>query len=452
MGGQSDVFQARLHQPTIVDKRYYPHQPIPKLKVSALIETNAHISGTICNVNQLLKELGANFPTADGIHLPPINNNLLFYSALLHPSKGNQLDKRLSSLLPATFYRLAFLGDAALTYHVAFILQEKYSEATVGNLTALRSKIVSRNNLAEFCKSVGLKDKIVASSGIQEQVNVQGEAFEAYIGALCLDYNNFWLHDKLINARLLSLQKKKNSTANAPPKVCIKFIPGRPYGYALKVRYHIDLNSQNRLSCFCLVSSQCRTQEALMKLTIDQPNNFENQTQNFPKNITPQVLNSLIESIRPKNINSSRIFLPSPANSNSDLPPLAPIHPRLSRRRGGTMTQIRLSVSENFIFHYEVRKNRGYRTNTNFNVGIIANEILALTKPTNKFASTKFAKQEMENNLIKWIQRKKIPEAKMIPMLEDWMAQQIDALTDEEKKAREMKRKVKRARVRYARI
>ncbi|KAG9300465.1 hypothetical protein G9A89_010091 [Geosiphon pyriformis] len=152
----------------------------------------------------LLKELSANFPTADGIHLPPINNNLLFYSALLHPSRGNELDKKLSSLLPAKFHRLAFLGAAALSYQVAFILQEKYSEATVGNLTALRSEIISRSNLAQFCKSVGLKDKIVVSSKIQDQVNVQGEAFEAYIGALCLDYKKYFDSNSKANVKLIA--------------------------------------------------------------------------------------------------------------------------------------------------------------------------------------------------------------------------------------------------------
>lgn len=99
--------------------------------------------------------------------------------------------------------RLEFLGDAVLGAVVAELLFKMYPYKDEGFLTEMRSKIVSRANLNQLGKKLGL-DKLIefdtASVNIMaKQSSLIGDAFEALVGAVYLDKGYTFTKKFLIN-------------------------------------------------------------------------------------------------------------------------------------------------------------------------------------------------------------------------------------------------------------
>lgn len=84
--------------------------------------------------------------------------------------------------------RLEFLGDAILGAVVTDYLFDKYPHREEGQLTNIRSKIVSRKHLNAVGKDLGLDTLIEfnPSRGTQAK-SIHGDAFEALVGAIYLD-------------------------------------------------------------------------------------------------------------------------------------------------------------------------------------------------------------------------------------------------------------------------
>lgn len=84
--------------------------------------------------------------------------------------------------------RLEFLGDAVIESVVSDYLYIAFPHEDEGFLTQMRSRMVSRNSLNELCAAIGL-DKHIRSNagGGGVQKNINGDAFEAIIGAMYLD-------------------------------------------------------------------------------------------------------------------------------------------------------------------------------------------------------------------------------------------------------------------------
>ncbi len=87
--------------------------------------------------------------------------------------------------------RLEFLGDAILGSVVAELLFKMYPYKDEGFLTEMRSKIVSRSNLNQLAKRLGLDELIEFDTRILSNSNKQGsllgDTFEAMIGAVYMD-------------------------------------------------------------------------------------------------------------------------------------------------------------------------------------------------------------------------------------------------------------------------
>jgi ribonuclease-3 len=87
--------------------------------------------------------------------------------------------------------RLEFLGDAILGSVVAELLFKMYPYKDEGFLTEMRSKIVSRSNLNQLAKRLGLDEHIEfdnkALSHNNKQGSLLGDTFEAMIGAVYMD-------------------------------------------------------------------------------------------------------------------------------------------------------------------------------------------------------------------------------------------------------------------------
>ena len=90
--------------------------------------------------------------------------------------------------------RLEFLGDAILGAVVSDILYQNYGKKQEGFLTNLRSKLVCRRTLNKLAVDLGL-DKLIRHTGAVTTGHnsfMNGNAFEAFIGAIYLDrgYNH----------------------------------------------------------------------------------------------------------------------------------------------------------------------------------------------------------------------------------------------------------------------
>ncbi len=109
------------------------------------------------------------------------NNVALYEQALRHSSakKGNKWNNN---------ERLEFLGDSVLDTVVADMLFESHQRSTEGELTKMRSAIVSRRRLDQFGKQIGLME-LIEKDKKQDLSNsaVCGNALEALIGAIFID-------------------------------------------------------------------------------------------------------------------------------------------------------------------------------------------------------------------------------------------------------------------------
>lgn len=104
-------------------------------------------------------------------------------AALTHASGANH---RLASN-----ERLEFLGDAILGAIVCELLYLRYPEYQEGELTRIKSVVVSRRTCAELSRRLGLDEFLVRGKGMggqdQTPTSVLADLFESLIGAIYLD-------------------------------------------------------------------------------------------------------------------------------------------------------------------------------------------------------------------------------------------------------------------------
>ena len=90
------------------------------------------------------------------------------------------------------FERLEFLGDAVVDLVIGEELYRRYPQATEGELTAMRSQLVSGAPLAQVAQRLGLPDRArlgrgEADTGGRGRVGLGASLFESVVGALYLD-------------------------------------------------------------------------------------------------------------------------------------------------------------------------------------------------------------------------------------------------------------------------
>ena len=111
--------------------------------------------------------------------------NIEYYKqALMHKSIRKRKDKG----KPLNNERLEFLGDAIHDAAGEYIVYRHYEGKREGFLTNTRSKLVSRDTLGKLANEMGL-GQLLVSSGHSTSHNsyVEGNAFEALVGAIYLD-------------------------------------------------------------------------------------------------------------------------------------------------------------------------------------------------------------------------------------------------------------------------
>ncbi|MGF1566054.1 MAG: ribonuclease III [Flavobacteriales bacterium] len=108
----------------------------------------------------------------------------LYRQALRH---GSATEKGATGLERSN-ERLEFLGDAILDAVIARYIYEKHDDLSEGELTKLKSQVVSRRTLNELGERLGVEEHLDVRMGNQPvQQTLIGNAVEALIGALYLD-------------------------------------------------------------------------------------------------------------------------------------------------------------------------------------------------------------------------------------------------------------------------
>jgi len=99
--------------------------------------------------------------------------------------------------------RLEYLGDAVLNTVVADFLFKKFPLHLEGPLTEMRSKIVCRDHLNKLSYKMGLNKFVIIEPKCRPN-SIQGDTFEALIGALYLDKGYNKTKSIIINKLLLT--------------------------------------------------------------------------------------------------------------------------------------------------------------------------------------------------------------------------------------------------------
>jgi len=112
----------------------------------------------------------------------------LLARALTHRSYANESRNQLLG----DNERLEFLGDAVLDLIVGYRLYVIHAEADEGELSRLRSELVSAPSLARLARELAIGDSLLLGrgedrSGGRDRESLQADSLEAVIGAVFLD-------------------------------------------------------------------------------------------------------------------------------------------------------------------------------------------------------------------------------------------------------------------------
>lgn len=157
-----------------------------------------------------MKNKGINFFTQQTGYL--FKDKSLFDIATTHTSFAYEND------IEYDYERLEFLGDAVVELVISEELYRRFPEATEGQLTFLRSRIVRQKSLVEVAKEIGLPGLVLLGKGEQQtggssKKSLLADVMEAIIGAIYIDSGFLVVREFILKnfADIISLSYK---TAN----------------------------------------------------------------------------------------------------------------------------------------------------------------------------------------------------------------------------------------------
>ena len=175
--------------------------------------------------------------------------------------------------LPYTqcYERLEFLGDAVLKLTISDVLFKMYPDYQEGELSKIRSIIVSDNTLADIARKNGLQDLIIMSKheekqGCRKLNSICACAFEATLGAYYLDgkYNELEKyiettfepyiidvkdHFEKFNAKAVLQEYTQGKTKNTPIYTVIREIgPEHKKEFEIEVKYNNEVLAIEKVS------------------------------------------------------------------------------------------------------------------------------------------------------------------------------------------------------------
>ena len=111
----------------------------------------------------------------------------IYEQALTHPSYNGDVNTKHQD-----YEKLEFMGDAVLGYVTADLVYKNRPEMSEGNLTKLRSVLVSTKPLANYARKINLHEYIrighsITLNQVKESDKILENVLEALIGAIYLD-------------------------------------------------------------------------------------------------------------------------------------------------------------------------------------------------------------------------------------------------------------------------
>ncbi len=145
-------------------------------------------------------------------------NSLLLAEALTHPSLGHETQR-----YHFDNQRLEFLGDAVLQLIFTEHLFQIFPDYTEGQLTKLRSRLVSREGLKVHAINIGLGNYMMMgkgeeTSGGRARSSALADAFEALIGAMYLDSDLATVRKFVLREAMINIENVKFDTLDVNPK------------------------------------------------------------------------------------------------------------------------------------------------------------------------------------------------------------------------------------------
>jgi dsRNA-specific ribonuclease len=160
----------------------------------------------VTDIQQILKDYGLNMQ---------INNFTLYKRAFVHksyikrPAVINQQNNVQIVPKPEDCYplytksneRLEFLGDGVLECIAKFYLYRRFPKADEGFMTDTKIELVKNETIGKIAMEMGLHkwfmlSKHTESKNIRTNLKKLGCLFEAFVGALFLDFNRINIHDE----------------------------------------------------------------------------------------------------------------------------------------------------------------------------------------------------------------------------------------------------------------
>src|SRR5690554_1723230 len=179
------------------------------------------------------------------------NNTELLTQALTHRSAARIHNQRLE-----------FLGDAVLGLLVADSLYEQFPEAPEGELSQRRSKVVNRDALASFARTLNLGQLLILGvgerkSGGRQRDSILCDAVEALLGGVYLD-GGLGASRKVVERLMMAsldkdgeqakdaktrLQEWMQSAGESLPDYRVIGVEGQEHNQLFRVECHISLLS-----------------------------------------------------------------------------------------------------------------------------------------------------------------------------------------------------------------
>ena len=161
---------------------------------------------TVSNVQEILNKYG--------IFTKPFNHEL-YKRAFIHRSytKRPKLENELANVIIAeqphdclplktkSNERLEFIGDGVLELITKYYLYKRFPKADEGFMTEKKIAIVKNEHIGKLALEMGLNKYYIISrhaeeKNIRNNLKKLGCLFEAFIGAIFLDYNRISIHDE----------------------------------------------------------------------------------------------------------------------------------------------------------------------------------------------------------------------------------------------------------------
>ncbi len=145
-------------------------------------------------------------------------NSLLLAEALTHPSLGHETQQH-----HFDNQRLEFLGDAVLQLIFTKHLFDLFPSFSEGQLTKLRSRLVSREGLNVHALAIGIGNHIMMgkgeeSSGGRTRSSTLADAFEALVGAMYLDSDLDTVRKFVLKEAALGIEALQQEPMDVNPK------------------------------------------------------------------------------------------------------------------------------------------------------------------------------------------------------------------------------------------